>query len=670
MYTNDDTPDSKSRAGLFFKFDTMTDENIPIQCARPLMMDGDDLHKTFIRIGSPKLTPSCFNSPTTSDSSMSVSSSTISDISPIPIFLNLEGKDDHNPQYAHNRTYPPAVYSSNWYPGAAPHPPQTKSMIPALQKAQSRQGSKEDSSLSHLTEKFIILLDQYSSPQTGGELDLNIAVSELGVQKRRLYDITNVLEGVGLIKKDRNQVAWVKRKDPFLQRLKKPDNYEEDPAAHESAIIEAMKTEIEDYKTHGNYIDKCIEKLSDCVREYTKCEKKSSALNVVAKSKEDQDPKAEEKKVKESHLFVTKQEIAALQAYHNDTVIAIRAPSGTNLEVPNPDEGMRPGIRRFQIYLTSPGIEAGQVKVMVLQNSNETRNYHRHGHYGYPYPYPYRYEQGARPNSVSSSKHVQPSRITHSSTQSSSKVRSLEPYKSEVKPDKAVSISKIVSIASSRPELPRLPTSQSLPKKSALGERSRSLPHVQFPEHDNAQSESCLSIPPRPTLKRRASEPGLNDQVSDPPLPKRANVAPGTSRKPLKAALKHSPCKSPKYNNLLLSPVNGKSSFHDIPQSPFTNKANDHLGCGPSPLSRCNDLLSAPLESPFPYFASSPVPNFKGNGTEKLTAFPTSPFPYSPNMNINGAEFSPFIASPSLARMEKQIREGKDSSGGDLPQFF
>jgi hypothetical protein len=39
-------------------------------------------------------------------------------------------------------------------------------------------------------------------------------------------------------------------------------------------------------------------------------------------------------------------------------------------------------------------------------------------------------------------------------------------------------------------------------------------------------------------------------------------------------------------------------------------------------------------------------------------------------MNINGAEFSPFIASPSLARMEKQIREGKDSSGGDLPQFF
>jgi hypothetical protein len=40
------------------------------------------------------------------------------------------------------------------------------------------------------------------------------------------------------------------------------------------------------------------------------------------------------------------------------------------------------------------------------------------------------------------------------------------------------------------------------------------------------------------------------------------------------------------------------------------------------------------------------------------------------NMNgseyMNGAEFSPFIASPSLARMETRIRSEKDSVGGDL----
>jgi len=38
---------------------------------------------------------------------------------------------------------------------------------------------------------------------------LNEAAFELNVQKRRIYDITNVLEGVGLIeKKSKNVIAW------------------------------------------------------------------------------------------------------------------------------------------------------------------------------------------------------------------------------------------------------------------------------------------------------------------------------------------------------------------------------------------------------------------------------------------------------------------------------
>ena len=32
-------------------------------------------------------------------------------------------------------------------------------------------------------------------------LDINEATVELGVQKRRIYDITNVLEGIGYIQK-------------------------------------------------------------------------------------------------------------------------------------------------------------------------------------------------------------------------------------------------------------------------------------------------------------------------------------------------------------------------------------------------------------------------------------------------------------------------------------
>ena len=42
-----------------------------------------------------------------------------------------------------------------------------------------------------------------------GIVDLNIASAHLGVQKRRIYDITNVLEGIGLIeKKSKNKIKW------------------------------------------------------------------------------------------------------------------------------------------------------------------------------------------------------------------------------------------------------------------------------------------------------------------------------------------------------------------------------------------------------------------------------------------------------------------------------
>ena len=62
-----------------------------------------------------------------------------------------------------------------------------------------------DSSLGLLTKKFIDLLN--AAPE--GRLDLNKAVEVLNVQKRRIYDITNVLEGIGIIVKScKNTVTF------------------------------------------------------------------------------------------------------------------------------------------------------------------------------------------------------------------------------------------------------------------------------------------------------------------------------------------------------------------------------------------------------------------------------------------------------------------------------
>jgi len=51
--------------------------------------------------------------------------------------------------------------------------------------------ARHDNSLSVLTKKFVKLIR--GSPNH--TIDLNIAVEQLEVQKRRIYDITNVLEG-------------------------------------------------------------------------------------------------------------------------------------------------------------------------------------------------------------------------------------------------------------------------------------------------------------------------------------------------------------------------------------------------------------------------------------------------------------------------------------------
>jgi E2F/DP family winged-helix DNA-binding domain len=65
-------------------------------------------------------------------------------------------------------------------------------------------GTRYDTSLGLLTRKFIDLLE--NSPD--GVIDLNNASVQLNVQKRRIYDITNVLEGIGILEKVRKIVKF------------------------------------------------------------------------------------------------------------------------------------------------------------------------------------------------------------------------------------------------------------------------------------------------------------------------------------------------------------------------------------------------------------------------------------------------------------------------------
>ncbi|XP_054747220.1 transcription factor E2f1 [Anastrepha obliqua] len=77
------------------------------------------------------------------------------------------------------------------------------SSLPASKR--TPEGNRADTSLGILTKKFVDLLQ--GSPD--GVVDLNDASAKLLVQKRRIYDITNVLEGIGILeKKSKNNIQW------------------------------------------------------------------------------------------------------------------------------------------------------------------------------------------------------------------------------------------------------------------------------------------------------------------------------------------------------------------------------------------------------------------------------------------------------------------------------
>jgi len=226
--------------------------------------------------------------------------------------------------------------------------------------------SRYDSSLGLLTKKFVSLLSDVES----GLLDLNVAAGELNVQKRRIYDITNVLEGIGLIeKRGKNHIAWSDRsgdsKDPDSNSDKDESNKIGSPPKITNTSKQAQRgigvnqrsyrRDIDSLKAHERQLDYFIEMATRMVRQYN-----SPLMHAGANSSSMGSALCQD-------MYIMKDEITSLANYRKETVIAIRAPSGTSLEVPDPDEGMGPGLRRFQIYLSNPDKTKGPINVYLVQ---------------------------------------------------------------------------------------------------------------------------------------------------------------------------------------------------------------------------------------------------------------------------------------------------------------
>lgn len=69
--------------------------------------------------------------------------------------------------------------------------------------------------------------------------------------------------------------------------------------------------------------------------------------------------------------YITHDDIRRIGCFSEDTLLAVKAPFGSTLEVPDPDEGMPPGRRRYEIQLTS---RSGPIDVFLIQDNPVASN--------------------------------------------------------------------------------------------------------------------------------------------------------------------------------------------------------------------------------------------------------------------------------------------------------
>ncbi|XP_031565292.1 uncharacterized protein LOC116300547 isoform X2 [Actinia tenebrosa] len=188
--------------------------------------------------------------------------------------------------------------------------------------------TRNDTSLGLLTKKFVEILRR----DPNRAIDLNHAADELSVQKRRIYDITNILEGIGLVEKTaRNHIKWsgVCREGNKLTTNRQH--------------LMRLRAEIAKLQSKENTLKQHIE---DC----------RAQMKLITRNPDTA-----------KHAYVTLDDIEAIESFHGDSIIIIQASPGTTLEVPYPKE------QKIQLYLKGAQ-QPPQVKWIYRNQDNDTIN--------------------------------------------------------------------------------------------------------------------------------------------------------------------------------------------------------------------------------------------------------------------------------------------------------
>lgn len=217
----------------------------------------------------------------------------------------------------------------------------TKTTTPSSKK-------NSETTLTHLTKRFVRMLNANSERV----INLNEASAKLSVAKRRIYDITNVLEGIGLLKKtSKNVTRWVDcPKDSSL-------------AAPPSALNHHINSQNCKNPTNTSNTNNNPETIDSNLKPDAELLGLLSTYQQLDESVNDLEAKIRQQLTDHADVsYVTYQDIKS--SFNDQIVIAVKAPPETRLEV---NESL-------QIWMKS---ETGEIEVYLCPQMTTPTEDHR-----------------------------------------------------------------------------------------------------------------------------------------------------------------------------------------------------------------------------------------------------------------------------------------------------
>ena len=190
---------------------------------------------------------------------------------------------------------------------------------------------KQENSLSQLTQNFL----NYIKMKGRIRISINDLVEDLNVKKRRIYDITNVLQGIGYLeKKGKNEILWIK--DNNCINIQNPNN-------NIISSYSQLKQELDELKSQNENIEENMNKYRE-------------EFKLI--SQKNEFPK---------YGYITFDDITELSLNEKVNFMIIKAPKGTSINVID-DEESKKAYNKIKTQMENGKIQKDEKLLKTLEN--------------------------------------------------------------------------------------------------------------------------------------------------------------------------------------------------------------------------------------------------------------------------------------------------------------